>query len=202
MVKLPDLSFEKSAGGIVAGVDEAGRGPWAGPVVAGAVILNYNKIPEGINDSKKIPYAKRKILYEKICEHSCIGVGISTVEEIDRLNILQATLLAMHRAIENLGNTNINLVLIDGNKAPKMDFPTKTIIGGDALCLSIAAASIIAKTTRDRIMQDLSHEYPEYGWESNFGYGTQKHQEALAKHGITRHHRSSYKPIRKLLGCL
>jgi len=199
MVKLPDLSFEIAAGGIVAGVDEAGRGPWAGPVVAGAVILNHKKIPEGINDSKKIPAEKRKILYEKICEHSSTGIGISTVEEIDKLNILNATILAMHRAVEMLGNINIAMVLIDGNRGPKINFPIKTIVGGDALCLSIAAASIIAKTTRDKIMQDLSREHPEYGWESNFGYGTKKHQEALAKHGITRHHRRSYRPIREIL---
>ncbi len=200
MVKLPDLSFELNAGGIVAGVDEAGRGPWAGPVVAGAVILNQKKIPPGINDSKKLKSDMREILYEKICEHSIIGVGISTVEEIDRLNILQATMMAMQRAVEMLGNNNINLVLIDGNKAPEINYQTKTIIGGDSKCLSIAAASIIAKTTRDRIMRELSCEHPEYGWENNSGYGTKRHQEALAKYGITMHHRRSYRPISELIG--
>lgn len=198
MGSLPDLSLEIVAGGIVAGVDEAGRGPWAGPVVAGAVVLNQKYIPSGINDSKKLSATKREMLYEEILQNARTGIGISTVEEIDEFNILEATKLAMQRAVAMLGN-DITLVLIDGNKAPTLNFPTQTIIGGDAKSLSIAAASIIAKVTRDRIMCELGETNPEYGWERNSGYGTKYHVEALAKYGITEHHRKSYKPIRKLL---
>ena len=198
MASLPNLSFEILAGGVVAGVDEAGRGPWAGPVVAGAVILNQKRIPSGINDSKKLSAIKRELLYEEILQSARTGIGISTVEEIDKLNILEATKLAMQRAVEMLGN-DIILVLIDGNKAPTLNFPTQTIIGGDTKSLSIAAASIIAKVTRDRIMCELGEANPEYGWERNSGYGTKHHIEALAKYGITGHHRKSYKPIRELL---
>lgn len=198
-IKFPDLSLEIAAGGIVAGVDEAGRGPWAGPVVAGAVILNQNRLPIGINDSKKLSAAKRESLYEEILQNARTGVGISTVEEIDSINILEATKLAMQRAVTMLGDININLVLIDGNKAPALAFTTQTVIGGDAKSLSIAAASIIAKVTRDRIMYELAQIHPEYSWENNSGYGTKKHIEALAQYGVTPHHRKSYKPIRELL---
>lgn len=199
VMSIPDLSLEIAAGDVVAGVDEAGRGPWAGAVVAGAVILNHNRLPIGINDSKKLSAAKREILYEEILQTARTGIGISTVEEIDRLNILEATKLAMQRAVAMLGNININMVLIDGNKAPILPFPTQTIIGGDGKSLSIAAASIIAKVTRDRIMCELAAQHHEYGWERNAGYGTKQHQEALAKYGITEHHRKSYKPIRELM---
>jgi|CXWL01.1.fsa_nt_gi ribonuclease HII len=198
MANQPDLSLEIIAGGIVAGVDEAGRGPWAGPVVAGAVILDQKNIPNGINDSKKISAIKRKKLYEEILQSARTGVGISTVEEIDEYNILEATKLAMQRAVSMLGS-DMTLVLIDGNKAPALPFPTKIVIGGDAKSLSIAAASIIAKVTRDRIMHELGEANPEYGWEKNSGYGTKHHINALAKYGITEHHRKSYKPIRELL---
>lgn len=199
MANFPDLSLELSAGGIVAGVDEAGRGPWAGPVVAGAVILNYNLLPSGINDSKKLTANKREKIYDEILENAITGVGISTVEEIDSINILEATKLAMQRAVSMLARQDIGLVLIDGNKAPKLNYKTQTVIGGDAKSLSIAAASIIAKVTRDRIMCELSQEYPEYGWEKNSGYGTKHHIEALKRHGVTQHHRRSYRPIRELL---
>lgn len=195
----PDFSLELSAGGIVAGVDEAGRGPWAGPVVAGAVILDQNRLPNGINDSKKLSSAKREALYEEILQNARTGVGISSVEEIDEINILEATKLAMQRAVAMLGNIDINLVLIDGNKAPALAYKTQTVIGGDAKSLSIAAASIIAKVTRDRIMCELAQIHPEYNWENNSGYGTKKHIEALAQYGVTKHHRKSYKPIRELL---
>jgi ribonuclease HII len=198
MVSLPNLLFEIQSGGIVAGVDEAGRGSWAGSVVAGAVILNQKYIPEGINDSKKLSAAKRELLYEEILQNARTGIGISTVEEIDEVNILEATKLAMQRAVAMLGN-DISLVLVDGNKAPALPFPTQTIIGGDAKSLSIAAASIIAKVTRDKIMQELGGINPEYGWKNNSGYGTKHHIEALAKYGITKHHRKSYKPIRELM---
>ncbi len=199
MANFPDLSLELSAGGIVAGVDEAGRGPWAGPVVAGAVILNRNLLPSGINDSKKLTAIKREKIYDEILENAITGVGISTVEEIDSINILEATKLAMQRAVSMLERQDIGLVLIDGNKAPKLNYKTQTVIGGDAKSLSIAAASIIAKVTRDRIMCELSQEYPEYGWEKNSGYGTKHHIEALKRHGVTQHHRRSYRPIRELL---
>ncbi len=198
MANQPDLSIEIVAGGIVAGVDEAGRGPWAGPVVAGAVILDQKNIPNGINDSKKLSAIKREKLYEEILQSARTGVGISTVEEIDKYNILEATKLAMQRAVSMLGS-DMTLVLVDGNKSPSLPFPTKTVIGGDAKSLSIAAASIIAKVTRDRVMLDLGRTHPEYGWEKNSGYGTKYHIEALAKYGITIHHRKTYKPIRELL---
>ncbi len=195
----PDLSLEKSIGGIVAGVDEAGRGPWAGPVVAGAVILNYDLLPNGINDSKKLSVSKREYLYNEILQNAKTGIGISSVEEIDRLNILEATKLAMQRAVAILNEKNINMVLVDGNKAPILSYNTKTVIGGDAKSLSIAAASIIAKVTRDRIMYELAEIHSEYGWEKNSGYGTKRHIEALMRYGVTEHHRKSYKPIRELL---
>ncbi len=196
---LPNLSLEIAAGGVVAGVDEAGRGPWAGSVVASAVILDQKNLPDGINDSKKLSAAKREILYKKILETARTGIGISTVEEIDKLNILGATKLAMQRAVAMLGNIDINLVLVDGNAAPELPFPTKTVISGDAKSLSIAAASIVAKVTRDQMMCELAQEHPYYGWEKNAGYGTKHHQEALAKYGVTAHHRRSFRPIRELM---
>ncbi len=202
MASLPDLSLEIKCGGIVAGVDEAGVGPWAGPVVACAVILNHKFIPEGINDSKKIPAAKRVTLYDEIRKNAHTGIGIGTVEEIDSLNILGATKLAMLRAVEMLGNISINMVLVDGNRPPALKFPTESVVKGDSKSLSIAAASIIAKVTRDKIMCELASAHPQYGWERNSGYGTKHHKEALAKHGITEHHRRSYKPIRELMECL
>jgi len=201
-MSFPDFSFELAAGAgsgkIVAGVDEAGRGPWAGCVVAGAVILDAKNIPAGLNDSKKLNAVKRELLYAEIMAKAKTGIGVASVEEIDKLNILEATKLAMQRAVENLGVTP-DLALIDGNKAPKLSCQTQTIIGGDAKSLSIAAASIIAKVTRDKMMCELAEKYPEYGWERNAGYGTKIHQQALAKHGVTEHHRRSYKPIRELL---
>lgn len=195
----PNLFFERETEGIVAGVDEAGRGPWAGPVVAAAVILNQTEIPDGINDSKKLSAQKREYLYKEILENSKNGIGIASVEEIDTLNILEATKLAMCRAVSMLGDIDIKMVLVDGNKAPDLKFPAKTLVGGDSKSLSIAAASIIAKVTRDRIMCKLAEEYPQYGWNRNSGYGTKKHIEALQIHGVTPHHRKSYRPIRELL---
>lgn len=196
-ISAADFSLELQAGGIVAGVDEAGRGPWAGPVVAAAVILYPTRI-DGIDDSKKLTAAKRDALYDAIRAHACTGVGIASVEEIDRLNILAATMLAMQRAVAALG-TAPHLALIDGNKAPVLACHTQTIVGGDAKSLSIAAASIIAKVTRDRMMCELAQRHPHYGWERNAGYGTKHHQDALAAHGVTPHHRRSYAPIRALL---
>lgn len=189
---------------VIAGVDEAGRGPWAGPVVAGAAILNHATLPDalvrGLDDSKKLSAEKREALFEhlKTCDAAICAIGISSVDEIDRLNILQATYLAMSRAVDGLGK-KIDTALVDGNRAPPLSCRVQTIIKGDGLSLSIAAASIAAKVTRDRIMMDLAKAHPGYGWETNMGYGTAAHQRALSKLGVTPHHRRSFAPIRALL---
>jgi ribonuclease HII len=195
---MPDFSEESKAGGRVAGIDEAGRGPWAGPVVAAAVILDPARIPDGLDDSKKLKAGKREALLEAIRETAKVGVGIATVDEIDRLNILQATFLAMRRAVDDLGEVP-DLALVDGNRPPRLPCPVRCIVKGDATSLSIAAASIVAKVTRDRVMAALAAEYPGYGWESNAGYGTPDHREALRRLGVTPHHRGSFAPIRDLL---
>ena len=194
----PDFSIELSFSGIIAGVDEAGRGPWAGPVVAAAVILDQKNIPAGINDSKKMTATKREQLYEIIIATYPTGVGMASVDEIDSMNILEATKLAMRRAIEQL-SVIPDLALVDGNRAPILPCKVQTVIGGDAKSLSIAAASIIAKVTRDRLMCELAREFPGYGWERNAGYGTSLHQAGLASLGVTPHHRRSFAPIRALI---
>ena len=194
----PDLSIESNLRGVIAGVDEAGRGPWCGPVVAAAAIIDPANIPAGINDSKKLSASKRDALYEQILTNCKTGIGIATVEEIDALNILGATKLAMRRAVEMLP-VRPDIALVDGNRAPEMPCAVQTVIGGDAKSLSIAAASIIAKVTRDRIMRELAREFPGYGWENNAGYGTAQHQAALLLLGVTPHHRRSFAPIRALL---
>jgi ribonuclease HII len=190
--------LESTLGTIVAGVDEAGRGPWAGPVVASAVILNPDNIPAGINDSKKLSEKKRIMLYQEIINSSQVGIGIVSVQDIDKLNILQASLLAMQIAVNNLPVIP-DMALIDGNKTPDLQCKSKAIINGDSLSLSIAAGSIIAKVTRDNIMQDLDKQFPQYDWKNNSGYGTKKHQEAINNHGITIHHRISFKPIKNII---
>ena len=196
---MPDYSIETEIGGIVAGVDEAGRGPLAGPVVAAAVILDVTCIPAGIDDSKKLLREPRERLHGLIVASAHVGIGMASVEEIDSINILQATFLAMVRAIEALPVAPQHL-LIDGNRAPKvLPCACRTVIGGDALSLSIAAASIIAKVTRDRIMAELALDHPHYGWERNAGYGTPEHQRALAMVGISPHHRRSFEPIYRLM---
>ncbi|MEO1206933.1 MAG: ribonuclease HII [Pseudomonadota bacterium] len=182
----------------IAGIDEAGRGPWAGPVVAAAVILTPDAIPNGIADSKALDEIAREALFAKIQQCADIGIGIASVERIDRDNILAATMWAMGEAVSAL-KTGPCLALVDGNRAPPLACPARTIIKGDATCLSIAAASIIAKVTRDRLMRDLARSYPAYGFEKHKGYGTPQHQLALARHGITPHHRRSFKPIRARL---
>lgn len=194
----PDLSIESTYSGLIAGIDEAGRGPWAGPVVASAVILARDTLPPGINDSKKLTASRRKILFDAIRATATVGVGMASVAEIDELNILGATKLAMRRAVENLGVLPA-IALVDGNRAPDLPCPARTVIRGDAISLSIASASIIAKVTRDRIMRELATEYPGYGWEKNAGYGTATHQKGLAEYGVTPHHRRSFAPIRALL---
>jgi ribonuclease HII len=199
---MPDFSVESSLGGLVAGIDEAGRGPWAGPVVAAAVILEPSKLPAeliaGLDDSKKLRKPVREMLYGHIKANTAHGIGRASVEEIDEMNILQATMLAMRRAFENLPNTP-QYAIVDGNRDPGLGVPTRCLVGGDASSLSIAAASILAKVTRDGIMEGLAGEFPGYGWEKNAGYGTKQHQQGLAENGVTPHHRRSFAPIAKLL---
>ncbi len=196
---MPDFSIEDSYNGIIAGVDEAGRGPWAGPVVAAAVIINKNSVPKGINDSKKLTALKREKLYEEIISSCHFGVGIASVEEIDSLNILNASMLAMQRAFANLP-VAADIVLVDGNKAPDLKVKAIPIIKGDSISISIAAASIIAKVTRDRMMLSLAAQFPYYAWERNSGYGTKAHQDGIKFNGITMHHRKSFKPIQAVIG--
>lgn len=193
----PSLKYAKQYEGIVAGVDEAGRGPLAGPVVAAAAILNIKKIPKGIDDSKKLNHEKREALYTLITQQAQTAVGIASVGEIDELNILGATKLAMRRAVEALG-VAVDVALVDGNQCPGLSCKTVTLVQGDAKCLFIASASIVAKVTRDRIMRELALEHPGYGWETNAGYGTREHYRGLASHGVTIHHRRSFEPIRTL----
>ncbi len=206
---MPSFEIEKSltVQGLIAGVDEAGRGPWAGPVVAGAVcfpdLQTADELAPFINDSKKLTPKKREKAFDLL--HECgayIGVGQASVEEIDSMNILQATFLAMKRAVNQIHEAHpVSFTLIDGNQLPKSAWlwPAKTVIDGDALSLSIAAGSIIAKVTRDRIMCCLAEEFPMYGWEKNAGYGAPAHIAGLKEHGITVHHRKSYAPIAKIL---
>lgn len=194
---MPDFSFEQTAiaqGLIPCGVDEAGRGPWAGPVVAAAVVLDPCNIPAGLNDSKKLTEAKREALFDPIMQSSRVGVGIASAALIDEVNILQATYRAMMDAVVALG-TATTLALVDGNRAPSLSIRVQTIIEGDCKCLSIAAASIIAKVTRDRIMHDLDTLYPGYGFAKHKGYGTAAHMAALQRLGPCIEHRKSFKPI-------
>lgn len=186
-------------GGPIAGVDEAGRGPWAGPVVAAAVILDPDHIPAGIADSKVLMPEEREAIFPRIMATARVGVGIASVDRIDRDNILNATLWAMSEAVKALPERP-RLALIDGNKAPRLSCETRTLVRGDSVCLSIAAASIIAKVTRDRLMVALGRELPHYGFERHKGYGTAEHQWALTTHGATHHHRRSFRPVQLVLG--
>lgn len=198
---MPTFELEEKFQGIVAGVDEAGRGPWAGPVVAAAVILNREIYPAGINDSKKLTKEKRERLFQELINVCDFGVGIVSETIIDQINILQATKLAMRNAVLELVRRP-SLILVDGNqKFEAQDIEVVPVIKGDSKSLSIAAASIIAKVTRDKIMEDLDGEFPEYGWMDNAGYGTAKHIEAIEKYGICKYHRKSYAPIKKFMGC-
>lgn len=193
-----ELKLEKKYSGYVVGVDEAGRGPWAGPVVAASVRIHQCGGLEAVNDSKKLSEARREALFEQIHHCADVGVGVAQVEEIDQYNILEATKLAMCRAVEALP-ASPSMVLVDGNQLPRWSYQAEAIIKGDAKCLSIAAASIIAKVTRDRMMKQLAQEYPYYAWEKNAGYGTKAHQEGLKHYGVTPHHRKSFKPVKALL---
>lgn len=193
----PDFTVELDAmrQGIrdVCGIDEAGRGPWAGPVVAAAVVLNPDDIPPGLRDSKKLKEAQREALFEPIMRRARVGIGIAEVDRIDRDNILQATFWAMAQALSRIDG--VALALVDGNRAPKLPCKTHTIIEGDTKSLSIAAASIIAKVTRDRIMIAHDAAYPLYGFARHKGYGTPFHQEALTQHGPCPLHRKSFAPV-------
>ena len=193
-----ELAHAASCGGLVVGIDEAGRGPLAGPVVAAAVVLDPDRLPDGIHDSKTLSRPKREALLEAILSAAHVGIGEAGPDDIDRINILQATFLAMRRAVEALPVAPA-IALVDGNRAPKLPIPCQTVVKGDATCLSIAAASIVAKVTRDRIMDRLAREHPGFGWERNAGYGTAEHLEALRQIGPTRHHRRSFAPVRELL---
>ncbi|SNS78219.1 RNase HII [Sphingomonas laterariae] len=190
----PNFDLELAHPGPVAGVDEAGRGPLAGPVVAAAVILDRARIPAGIDDSKKLGEKARTRLCAEIREVALVGVGIATVEEIDTINILWASMLAMERAVAALGQAP-GMILVDGNRCPRWAHPSQAIVGGDARSLSIAAASIIAKQTRDAMMLDYDRDHPGYGWASNKGYGSRQHLDALGRLGPTPLHRRSFAPV-------
>jgi ribonuclease HII len=198
-----DYSYEieLTARGVlpVAGTDEVGRGPLAGPVVAAAVILDPARIPAGLADSKTLSAAKRERLFDLILSQAQVGIGQASVAEIDDINILRAAHLAMCRAIAALP-VSPGHVLVDGNLIPRgLSIPATPIIKGDAKSASIAAASIIAKVTRDRIMVDLAQQFPGYGWERNAGYPTKDHLERLKSHGVTPHHRTTFKPVHNIL---
>lgn len=187
-------------GGPIAGIDEAGRGPWAGPVVAAAVILDPERIPVGIADSKALDADDREVVYTRIFATAlAVGVGIADTGRIDRDNILNATMWAMVQAVEAL-SIKPKLALVDGNKLPRLPFKARAIVKGDAKCLSIAAASIVAKVTRDRMMIALARQCPGYGFERHKGYGTPEHKDAIGRLGVTPHHRRSFKPVQLALG--
>ena len=192
------IAFENNFSLPIAGIDEVGRGPLAGPVIAAAVILDRKNIPEGINDSKKIPKAKRILLAEKIKENSIYAYGAASEIEIDEINILQASLLAMKRASDRLSVVP-KTTLIDGNFKPDIKNNTISIIKGDSKSVSIAAASILAKVYRDEIMLKYSKQFPEYGFQTNSGYGTKEHLSAIKNYGITPIHRKSFKPVHNIL---
>jgi ribonuclease HII len=200
---MPHYIFEsrllKTMEGPIAGVDEAGRGPLAGPVVAAAVILNRKRIPKGLNDSKQMTPETREEAYTRIMADAvAVGVGEASVDEIDLVNIRQATHLAMARAVRAL-SVPAAFALVDGNDAPALPCRCDTLVDGDARCVSIAAASIIAKVTRDRMMQTLHTEFPGYGWFTNKGYSTEQHLMALNQLGPCRHHRRSFAPVYQIL---
>lgn len=209
----PDYELERAhnQSGYVIGVDEAGRGPWAGPVCAAAFWINpqqLNQLPKALTDSKKLSPAKRAVIETDLVNSAHIYQAcFAAVQEIDDKGILKATFSAMAQAVDEVARQllaadpfqlgQISMVLVDGNLTPPLSYPCQPVIKGDSRALSIAAASIIAKETRDRHMAKLAQDYPAYGWDSNQGYGTKAHQQALARHGITPHHRRSFAPIKK-----
>jgi ribonuclease HII len=199
---MPNLALEEECGGVVCGIDEVGRGPLAGPVVAAAVVLDLSHMPralrQSIDDSKALSADHRDEYCRAIRRCAVIGIGAASVREIDRINILRASLVAMQRAVRALGIVP-DSALVDGNITPTLPCPARAVIGGDGRSLSIAAASIVAKVMRDRIMRELARRYAGYGWESNVGYGTREHYEALMTRGATIHHRRSFAPVRVAL---
>src|ERR1700744_582291 len=189
----------KTVAGPICGVDEVGRGPLAGPVVAAAVILDRKRIPKGLNDSKQLSEQDREELYPRIMEMAvAVGIGAASVDEIDLINIRQATHMAMARAVRALP-VAAQFALVDGNDPPPLPCRCDTLVGGDAGSVSIAAASIIAKVTRDRLMIALHDDHPGYNWRRNKGYGTSEHYVGLKAHGVTVHHRRSFAPIYHIL---
>lgn len=200
--KWPTLNFEREFDGTVCGVDEAGCAPLAGPVVAAAVVLPRGPKPRqlrGLNDSKLLQRETRERFFDIIRGIASVGVGVATVEEIDRLNIYHADMLAMRRAVEALGDAP-DVALVDGRGRPPVSCAVKTIIKGDRRSLSIAAASVIAKVVRDRLMRELAPQYPDYGWHTNVGYGTDTHYLGLLRKGPTEHHRRSFAPMTTIFG--
>lgn len=194
----PTLEHEHRLASPVAGLDEVGRGPWAGPVVAAAVVLDLDCVPDGLDDSKKLAAPRRGEICAQIHATCMVGIGVVEVEEVDRLNVLWASMVAMRRALDALPCRPAH-ALVDGNRLPDLPCPGTALVGGDGLCASIAAASIVAKTHRDRLMAELARDHPHYGWERNAGYGTPEHQAGLVSHGPTPHHRRSFRPIADLL---
>ena len=196
--ELEAIELELS-GGPIAGVDESGRGPLAGPVVAAAVVLDPAFIPDGIADCKALDAKARQSVYQAILATAQVGIGIASVGRIDTDNILNAALWAMAQAVARLADRP-RLVLVDGSKAPHLPSTTRTIMQGDARCLSIAAASIVAKVARDAMMAELARDYPHYGFDRHKGYGTREHHAAIARYGVTPHHRRSFRPVQLALG--
>jgi len=200
---MPNFAFERKCIGTVCGIDEVGRGPLAGPVVAAAVIFSSRDLPRRLrrelDDSKKLTREAREEYALLIKSCARIGIGAASVAEIDRHNILQATFIAMRRAIARLGIVP-DIALVDGNQAPALPCAIQTIVGGDGQSLSIAAASVIAKVARDKLMRALAERYQGYGWETNVGYGTEEHRRAILALGPTPHHRRSFAPLQLSLG--
>jgi len=183
----------------IAGLDEVGRGPLAGPVVAAAAVLDPDNIPDGLNDSKKLSAKRRDVLFDELMDCADISIAEASVAEIDEHNILRASHIAMVRALGGL-KSPAEFVLIDGNMIPRgLNTPSATLVKGDAKSLSIAAASIVAKVWRDRLMVDLAQQHPGYGWERNAGYPTKEHKAGLKSHGVTPHHRRSFAPVHNIL---
>ena len=205
MIRAMKATFELEAielelsGGPIAGVDESGRGPLAGPVVAAAVVLDPAFIPDGIADCKALDAKARQSVYQAILATAQVGIGVASVGRIDTDNILNAALWAMAQAVARLADRP-RLVLVDGSKAPHLPSTTRTIMQGDARCLSIAAASIVAKVARDAMMAELARDYPHYGFDRHKGYGTREHHAAIARYGVTPHHRRSFRPVQLALG--
>lgn len=193
-----NFSFDLKFGNNIIGVDEVGRGCLAGPVFAAAIRLDQDNFPKEINDSKKLSILQRMKIFKELTKKCEYSIGIASVKEIEKFNILQSSLLAMNRALKKI-NIKDHIILVDGNFSPDKNKNIKTIVKGDQKCISIAAASIIAKVSRDLFMAKLSIKFPNYNWEKNCGYGTKKHIEAIKEFGITEHHRKTFSPIHNLL---